>query len=115
MKKIPFLAFLIALLTMVVASDATVLVFKGTGTRYKANNAVVGPLSSKVSTTVYFVIQYDNACGNTPGQNYFVFTSAAKKTVSLNGPRSFGFCQVGTPTTKVNFYVHGAGSYGDVF
>ena len=59
MKKIPVLAFLIALLIMVVASEATVLVFKGTGTRFKGDNTT----SSKVSTTVYFVIQYDNTGG----------------------------------------------------
>lgn len=110
MKKIPVLAFLIALLIMVVASEATVLVFKGTGTRFKGDNTT----SSKVSTTVYFVIQYDNT-GGTAGQNYFVFTSAAKKTVSLNGPRSFGFAQVGTATAKTNFYVHGGGTYNNVF
>ena len=110
MKKIPLLAFVIALFSMVAASDATVLVFKGTGSRYKSNGAT----SSKVSTVVYFVVQYDNT-GGTPGQNYFVFTSAAKKTVALNGPRSFGFVQVGTPTAKVDFYINGSGTYTDVF
>ena len=110
MKKFSLLAFVLALLTMIVTSEATVLVFKGTGTRFKGDNTT----SSKVSTTVYFVIQYDNV-GGTAGQNYFVFTSAAKKTVALNGPRSFGFAQVGTAAAKTNFYVHGGGTYANVF
>ena len=110
MKKMTLLVFLLSLFSMLAASDATVLVFKGTATRYKAD----GSTSSKVSTTVYFFIQYDNT-GATAGQNYFVFTSAAKKTVSLNGPRSFGFVQVGSPTAKVDFYVNGSGTYTNVF
>lgn len=110
MKKNHLLASLFAFLCLTVASPATVLVFKGSAVRYKGN----GTSSDKVSTAVYFVIQYD-ATGGTQGANYFVFTSPGKKTVSLNGPRNFGFVQTGAGATKVNFYVESTGSFNTVF
>jgi hypothetical protein len=100
MKKIPFLATLIfTFLCLTVLSHATVVVYKGTATRFKAlgNNP-----ATKVSTLVYFVVQFDGA--NT-GQNYFVFSSAAKKTYSQLGPRGFGLNAVNTAPTVTDFLV----------
>jgi hypothetical protein len=100
MKKMPFLAaFFLALFCQASLSEAAVVVYKGTATRFKAigNNP-----ATKVSTLVYFIVQFD---GGSPNQNYFVFSSAAKKTYFQLGPRGFGTSNVNTAPTVTDFLV----------
>lgn len=101
MKRLSLVAACAALLGMSVASEATVVVFKGTATRFKAlgNSA-----PTKVSTTVFFVVDFDQSVN----QNYFVFASAAKKTYSSFGPRAFGTITVATFPAVTDFLISDA-------
>jgi hypothetical protein len=96
MKANLLLAVVAALLGMSLTSEATVIVYKGTGRILRGNNLTAKP----VATTLFFVVDFNTL----EGRWVFAQTVNGVKSVFDDGPRFYGIADVNTAPNRTVTY-----------
>jgi hypothetical protein len=96
MKTMRILPAIFTLLLLSAAAQATVIVYKGSGSMRRGNATD----SKAVATTLFFVVDFNTLVGE------FVFaqTISGAKTIYRDGPRNYGYSEVKTSPTASRVY-----------
>ncbi len=96
MKAKLLLAVLVALLGTSIISEATVIVYKGTGKILRGNNVTAKP----VATTLFFVVDFNSL----EGRWVFAQTVNGVKSIFDDGSNFYGLADVNTTPTRTVTY-----------
>ena len=106
MKKITLLVLLLALFGMATVSEATVIIYKGTGKFLRGDSVQ----AKTVSTTLFFVVDFNTLQGD------FVFaqTIAGLKTIYDDGTRNYGIAEVkNSANSSTVYYTSADGAFNN--